>query len=205
MDKRQRRAQGAHYTTERNILKGIEPLFLDDLRTQFLKLKARQDRWRRAALHKFHRRLGPVALFDPACGCGNFLIIAYRELRLLEIEVIRELRAHTTASGQRELDNRRLSRIDVHQFHGIEIGAFPARIAETALWMMDHLLNNRLSLELGENYSRIPLKASSRIVHGDALETDWSEVLSPQSCSYLLGLYESSIDPLNGPRKRRRE
>ena len=187
MDKRQRRAQGAHYTTEKNILKVIEPLFLDDLRAQFRKLRARKDSWRRAALHRFHRKLGALTFFDPACGCGNFLIIAYRELRQLEIEVIRELRAHTTAAGQRELDIRRLSRIDVHQFHGIEIGAFPARIAETALWMMDHLMNNRLSLELGENYSRIPLKASSRIVHGDALETDWSAVLPPQRCSYVLG------------------
>lgn len=187
MDKDQRRAQGAHYTTEQNILKVIEPLFLDDLRAQFRRLKARKDNWRRAALHKFHRQLGELTFFDPACGCGNFLVIAYRELRALEIDVILELRSHTTAKGQRELDVRRLSRIDVHQFYGIEIEPFPARIAETALWMMDHFMNNRLSMELGENYSRIPLKASSHIVQDDALETNWNNVVHPRRCSYVLG------------------
>ena len=90
MEAEERRAQGAHYTTERNILKVIEPLFLDDLRAEFERLKARRDTRRRAELERFHRRLGEMTFFDPACGCGNFLIIAYRELRALEIEVIRE-------------------------------------------------------------------------------------------------------------------
>ena len=187
MDSRQRRAQGAHYTTEKNILKVIEPLFLDDLRTDFAKVLKRKARGRRAALRAFHERLGQLTFFDPACGCGNFLIIAYREIRSLEIEVIRALRACTTAEGQRELYAAGLSRIDVDRFHGIEIGALPARIAETALWMMDHFMNNRLSLEFGETYSRIPLRTSSRIVQGDALETNWAEVLPPKRCSYVLG------------------
>lgn len=93
-----------------------------------------------------------MRFFDPACGCGNFLIIAYRELRLLEIEVVRELidyqrDAHGQFMGM--LDASDLSRINVDQFYGIEIGEFPARIAETAMWMMDHMMNNRLSLEFG--------------------------------------------------------
>ena len=92
MDPVERRAQGAHYTTERNILKVIGPLFLDDLRAEFERIKARR-RGREAALRAFYQRLGEMTFFDPACGCGNFLIIAYRELRLLEIEVLRELRA----------------------------------------------------------------------------------------------------------------
>ena len=187
MDRNQRRAQGAHYTTEKNILKVIEPLFLDDLHAQFHRAKARKGKGRHAALRAFHKRLGNLTFFDPACGCDNFLIIAYRELRALEIEVIRELRAWTTAAGQRELDVAGLSPIDVDRFYGIEIGAFPARIAEAALWMMDRLMNSRLSLEFGESYSRIPLQTSSCIVHGDALETDWASVLPPQDCSYLLG------------------
>ena len=137
MNPAERRAQGAHYTTEKNILKVIEPLFLDDLRTELARLKARR-RGRRNALLRFLDQLGELRLLDPACGCGNFLIIAYRELRLLEMEVIHEI------------EGLAFSRIDVDQFYGIELGEFPVRIAETALWMMDHIMNNRLSLELGK-------------------------------------------------------
>ncbi len=187
MDTGERRETGAHYTTERNILKVIEPLFLDELRAEFGRLKARRDTRRRAELERFHRRLGEMAFFDPACGCGNFLIIAYRELRRLEIEVIRELMALRDETGQLALNVADLTRIDVDQFHGIEINEFPARIAETALWMMDHIMNNEVSLEFGEAYARIPLKASPHIVHADALETDWAEVLPPERCSYVLG------------------
>ena len=125
-----------------------------------------------------------MKFFDPACGCGNFLIIAYRELRELEMEVIRELRA---AEAQRELDVAELSRITVDQFYGIELGEFPARIAETALWMMDHIMNNRLSLEFGQTYTRIPLTTSPHVLCDDALETDWAELLPPEDCSYVFG------------------
>ena len=123
-----------------------------------------------------------MAFLDPACGCGNFLIIAYRELRTLEIDVIRELIA-----GQQVFNVANLTRIDVDQFYGIEINEFPARIAETAIWMMDHIMNNRLSLEFGESYARIPLQASPHILQADALETDWAEHLPPERCSYVFG------------------
>ena len=187
MDPAERRAQGAHYTTEKNILKVIEPLFLDDLRAEFARLKSRKDRRRRPDLRKFQEKLGRMRFFDPACGCGNFLIVAYRELRLLEIEVIRELRTRAGGSRQQVLDVAELSIINVDQFYGIEIGEFPVRIAETALWMMDHIMNNRLSLEFGLTYARIPLQVSPHIVHGDALEIDWDEVLPPEQCSFLFG------------------
>ncbi|MDE0457061.1 MAG: class I SAM-dependent DNA methyltransferase [Chromatiales bacterium] len=187
MDPAERRAQGAHYTTEKNILKVIEPLFMDDLRTEFERVRKRRGRGRLAALRRFQAKLGGLTFFDPACGCGNFLIIAYRELRLLEIEVIRDIRGATAATGQAVLDVAWQSVVDVDQFHGIELGEFPARIAETALWMMDHIMNNRLSLEFGRTFVRIPLEKSPRIVHGDALETDWSELLPPDECSFVLG------------------
>lgn len=187
MDKRERRTRGAHYTTEKNILKVIEPLFLDELKATFARLQARRDSRRRTELKAFHQRLAALNFLDPACGCGNFLIIAYRELRLLEIEVIRELRAYTTVEAQPELDAPALSLVDVDQFYGIELGEFPARIAETALWMMDHIMNNRLSLEFGESYVRIPLRKSSRIIRCDALEIDWRTVLPPERCAYVLG------------------
>ena len=176
MDPEERRKQGAHYTTEKNILKVIEPLFLDELRSEFDRLKMRKDRSRISALQRFHEKLGDLRLFDPACGCGNFLIIAYRELRELEIDVIREL-------GELQF----FCRLNVSQFYGIEIGEFPARIAETALWMMDHIMNNRLALEMGSPFARIPLTESPHIVHGDALELDWNDVLRAKDCSFVLG------------------
>ena len=184
MEPAERRAQGAHYTTEKNILKVIEPLFLDDLRAEFGRLKARKDSRRLAELRRFQEKLGRMKFFDPACGCGNFLIIAYRELRELEIEALREIRAH---DAQRELDAADLSRVTVDQFYGIELGEFPARIAETALWMMDHIMNNRLSLEFGQTYTRIPLTASPHVLCADALETDWAELLPPENCSFVFG------------------
>ncbi len=179
----ERRAQGAHYTTEKNILKVIEPLFMDDLRAEFARLKARRDSRRRPALLAFQEKLGQLRFFDPACGCGNFLIIAYRELRLLEIEVLKEV----YSTEQIDALAQSLSLVDVDQFHGIEIGEFPARIAETALWMMDHIMNVRLGLAFGRVYARIPLETAPHIVHGDALETDWAEVLAPEACSYVFG------------------
>ena len=182
-----RRAQGAHYTTEQNILKVIEPLFLDDLRAEFARLRARKDTHRRAALQRFQQKLGALRFLDPACGCGNFLIIAYRELRALEIDVIRELRASAADPDTAEYLATDLSVVNVDQFSGIEVGEFPARIAETALWMMDHIMNTRLSLEFGQSYVRIPLRTAPRIVHGDALELDWASVLPPEDCAYVFG------------------
>ena len=183
MDPLERRKQGAHYTTEKNILKVIEPLFLDDLRAEFERLKAREDSRRRADLRRFQEKLGRMTFFDPACGCGNFLIIAYRELRELEIEVLKELYPEKQLDALAET----LSVVDVDQFYGIEIGEFPVRIAETALWMMDHIINNRLSLEFGPRYARILLTSSPHIVHGDALEIDWSQLLRPENCDFVFG------------------
>ncbi len=183
MEERDRRAQGAHYTTERNILKVVQPLFLDDLRAEFDRLRERRDSGRRRALDGFHQKLAELRFLDPACGCGNFLIISYRELRALEIELLEALHTGT----QLKLDVAHLSRIDVDQFYGIELGEFPARIAEVALWMMDHIMNNRLSLAFGESYVRIPLRKSPHIHNVDALEVDWSEILPAEQCSYVLG------------------
>ena len=189
MDPVERRAQGAHYTTEQNILKVIEPLFLDDLWEEFTRIKALR-RGRKPRLQEFQRRLGELRFFDPACGCGNFLVIAYRELRRLELDVIREILEYErdeTGTIAARLDVGSLSRLDVDQFYGIEIGEFPARIAEVALWMTDHLMNNELSLEFGQSYARIPLKRSPHIHCGDALEMDWEDLLPAKECSFVFG------------------
>lgn len=182
MDAGERRKQGAHYTSEANILKLIGPLFLDDLRAEFTRLRALKS-GRAQRLAAFHDKLASLTFFDPACGCGNFLIIAYRELRLLELDLLKEIHA----TGQRNLDASVLSRVDVDQFYGIEISEFPARIAETAMWMMDHLMNLALSEAFGGYYPRIPLKKAPTIVHGDALEVDWQTVLPAERCSFVLG------------------
>ncbi len=100
MDPQERREQGAHYTTEENILKVIGPLFLDDLRGEFNRLRTRKDTRRVSALRAFQKRLSELRFFDPACGCGNFLIITYRELRLLEIEVLKEIHAKHLSEAQ---------------------------------------------------------------------------------------------------------
>ena len=115
-------------------------------------------------LTAFHQNLSTLRFLDPACGCGNFLIITYRELRLLEIDVIKVLQ-----KGQMVFNVSDLVRVDVSQFYGIEYEEFPARIAEVALWLMDHQMNMRVSEEFGEYYARLPLRSAARIVHGNAL------------------------------------
>lgn len=185
MEPKARRQIGAHYTSERDILKVIRSLFLDDLRAEFDGLKADRSSRRRARLEEFHAQLCRLRFLDPACGCGNFLVITYRELRALELEVLLEL-----FGRQRELtlaDVNRLSQVDVDQFYGIEIGEWPARIAEVALWLMDHQMNLQVSEAFGQLYQRLPLKKSPRIRCDNALRTDWKHFLPPAECSYVLG------------------
>lgn len=178
MDDKARRNLGAHYTSEENILKLIKPLFLDGLWAEFGKIKKNRNK-----LFEFHKKLRGLRFFDPACGCGNFLVITYRELRLLELELLRA--AHV--DGQQMLDIHQLVAVDVDQFYGIEIEDFPAQIAQVALWLTDHQMNIKVSEEFGAYFVRIPLTHSATIVHGNALRLDWNDVLPAERCSYVLG------------------
>lgn len=180
MDAKQRRAKGAHYTTEANILKVIGPLFLDDLRAELAAIIARKS-GRERELARFQEKLTRLTFFDPACGCGNFLVIAYREIRRLELAALR------AQYGDQQIDAALLARVTVDQFYGIEFEEFPARIAEVAMWMMDHIANNEINEAFRLNYARIPLKDSAHIMHGDALEADWSQLLPPGKCRYVMG------------------
>lgn len=182
LNKEERRKKGAHYTSEKNILKVIEPLFLDDLKSEFVRLRNLR-RGKDKALEEFHDRLGKLTFFDPACGCGNFLVIAYRELRELEIALLQEL--HPTS--QRVTDIGLYTKVNVDQFFGLEIEEFPCRIAEVAMWMMDHIMNVRLSAAFGQSYVRIPLRKSPNIQQADALEVAWDSILPPDKCSYVFG------------------
>ncbi len=182
MDEKARRNLGAHYTSEANILKLIKPLFLDELHAEFERVKGHRNK-----LFEFHKKLRQLTFFDPACGCGNFLVISYRELRGLELKVLRadhELSAH---KGQLAVDVHGLIGVNVDQFFGIEIEEFPAQIAQVALWLVDHQMNLRVSVEFGLYFARISLKSSPQIRHANALRLDWHEVLPAQRCSYVLG------------------
>lgn len=178
MNPEARRNLGAHYTSEKNILKVIKPLFLDELWAEFERV-----RLNRNLLIEFHKKLGKLKFFDPACGCGNFLVVTYREMRLLELEVLREL----NKEQQLHFDFETISRISFSQFYGIEIEEFPARIAEVAMWLIDHQMNIRLSEEFGGYFVRLPLQKSATIINADALETDWEEVVAKDALSYIFG------------------
>jgi hypothetical protein len=168
MNPKERRNLGAHYTSETNILKLIKPLFLDELWEEFENIKNNKNK-----LVEFHKKLGSLTFLDPACGCGNFLVITYRELRLLELEVLRTL----NKTGQAVLDVSEIIRLDIDKFYGIEYEEFPARIAEVAMWLIDHQMNMLISNEFGQYFVRLPLKKSAHIYHGNALQIEWGELI----------------------------
>ena len=175
MDATARRNLGAHYTSEENILKLIKPLFLDALWAEFEKIQRHP-----AKLIEFHERLAQLRFLDPACGCGNFLVITYRELRKLELEILKKL--HKT-DQLLEIDT--LTRLNVDQFYGIEIEEFPAQIAQVALWLTDHQMNLQTSEVFGAYFARIPLRHAPTIVHGNALRIDWHDVCP--NADYIIG------------------
>jgi hypothetical protein len=179
MDTKARRNLGAHYTSEKNILKLIGPLFLDELKAELARVGNNEGK-----LKSFHIKLSNLRFLDPACGCGNFLVIAYRELRLLELEVLRRQFAQQRSVLTRVAEH---VAIDVDQFYGIELEEFPAQIAQVALWLMDHQMNLRVTEQFGEYFARLPLVKSPTIVNGNALRIDWNEVVAPERLSYILG------------------
>ena len=182
MDDKARRNLGAHYTSEANILKLIKPLFLDGLHAEFGRIKGNRNK-----LFEFHKKLRQLTFLDPACGCGNFLVISYRELRELELKVLRASHELNTHRDQVEMPVRSQIGLNVDQFFGIEIEEFPAQIAQVALWLVDHQMNLRVSEEFGLYFARIPLKSTPQIRHANALRLDWNEVLPAERCSYVLG------------------
>ena len=184
MDDKERRQQGAHYTSERDIMKVVRSLFLDELRAEFQSIRGDRSNRRKARIAEFHNKLRSLRFMDPACGCGNFLVLGYRELRQLELEVLRERHAD---EPQRVLNVRDLILVDVDQFHGIEFSEWPTRIAEVAMWLMDHQMNQLVSESFGQSFERLPLRSSPHIVQHNALMLDWRTVLAPEQCTYVLG------------------
>ena len=184
IDKNQRREMGAHYTSEENILRLINPLFLDDLWKEFDRVKTDP-----TALERFHSKLGQLKFLDPACGCGNFLIVTYRELRNLELEVLK-MKLSRAAYTQFQMYENPLEQeiyVNVNQFYGIEYEEFPCQIAQVGMWLMDHQMNNVVADYFGIPFVRLPLTQSATVVHDNALRIDWEDVVPKAELSFILG------------------
>lgn len=179
MDKDARRHLGAHYTSEKNILKLIQPLFLDELKSELALCKGNINK-----LIEFQEKLSKLRFLDPACGCGNFLIIAFRELRILELDLLRQRFGSTLMLP---FDVKGLIRVRPEQFFGIEIDDFPARITQTAMWLMDHQMNELASKTFGKNIPDLPLTKGANVFIGNALQKDWEEIVPKNELSYILG------------------
>lgn len=184
--KEARRADGEHYTTETNILKVIEPLFLDELRADAERLIKNKSTTPKD-LRKFRDSLADLVFLDPACGCGNFLVVAYREMRAIETDIIvalREKEGTQTASLDVSLDQR----MNIGQFHGFELNWWPAKIAETAMFLVDHQANRALAAKVGDAPDRLPIKITAHITHGDALDMGWEyQVPRAYGGTYVFG------------------
>lgn len=166
---KQRNNMGQHYTSVPNIMKVIEPLFLNDL---YEELEKNQDSINK--LLKLQQRLGQLKIFDPACGSGNFLIIAYKELRKFEMELLKRVQElELEKTGQ---FSKPFSVIQVSQFYGIEIDDFAHEIAILSLWLTEHQMNIVFKDEFGESKTLLPLRDSGNIVQGNSLQINWKSV-----------------------------
>ncbi len=169
MDSTARRNLGAHYTSEKNIMKLIKPLFLDELWEEFQAAGENHNK-----LRALHGKISKLRFLDPACGCGNFLITAYRELRLLELAIVEKL-----LKGQMVTNINQYFLVDLDQFYGIELGEFPSQIAQVAMFLIDHQCNMMVSDRFGEYIPLIPLQKSAVIVNVNALRLDWQSIIKP--------------------------
>ena len=187
-----RRELGEHYTSETNILKTLGPLFLDDLRERFA-----EHTHDLAKLKELRQELRDLRIMDPACGCGNFLVVAYRALRGLDTDILKRIRElELTRKNNDEFqatmffDDRGEHAeimVQLDHFFGIEIEEWPARIAQTALHLAHHQANREMERLLGQAPSILPLKASAHITIGNALRTDWTQVCPPSPSVRIVG------------------
>lgn len=181
---KKRRELGAHYTSEANIQKAIQPLFIEALREEYREIMSGvKSRSRENKLRAFQRKLAAIKIFDPACGCGNFLVVAYRELRLLELDIIEAIHGREKL----HLDVGNIIFCNVNQCYGIEIDEAAVQIATVALWLTDHQMNMEVGKRLGSHFARLPLKEKANIVCANSLRVNWEEVLAPKECNHIIG------------------
>lgn len=180
-----RRKGGMHYTSIENIHKVIDPLFLDDLQTEFDNIlhdpKLSKPK-RAAALEAFHERLAKLHFLDPACGSGNFLTETFLSIRRLENKVIEHLQR-----GLMVLEFANPVKVSIGQFAGIEINDFAVTVARTALWIAESQMIKETEAIVNQTIEFFPLKTDAKIVEGNALRMDWNEVISKYACSYIMG------------------
>lgn len=169
VDEEHRSTHGMHYTSVPNIMKTIEPLFLDELRDEFDKHFDNPKK-----LQQLHERISKIKIFDPACGSGNFLIIAYKELRKLEHAIIERLFEDEYIASQ--LKNKLQSRIELDNFYGIEIDDFACEVAVLSLYLAKHQMNIEFEKQFGKEIKLIPLKDNAHIRQGNAARIDWQNV-----------------------------
>ncbi|OGG69252.1 hypothetical protein A3C20_03100 [Candidatus Kaiserbacteria bacterium RIFCSPHIGHO2_02_FULL_55_25] len=193
MNEKERHDLGAHYTSETNILKVINGLFLEELKAELEVAATNKER-----LNALWDKIAAITLLDPACGCGNFLVVAYRELRAIENEIIRRIHgredkrsaAHAASHGRLDLGDVKLetiSRLSVERMYGIEIDSFPAEIAKLSLWLIDHKMNMELGKIFGKPFKKLPLTEAPHIVQGNALRLDWESVVPKNKLTHILG------------------
>ena len=214
-DAETRRAMGEHYTSEEDVLKTLNPLFLDELRGEYQNALGKSDEGKR--LRNLRERLANIRFMDPACGCGSFIIIAYRELRKLEIDVMLRLRdlgvlnADAFVLGESAVSEKRLGRLNsveplvtIDSFYGIEIDSWPAAIARTAMFLVERQIDQKMSDELGYAPVRLPLRQSAHIYEGDALRTDWRQVLpvTPEDTERGVVIYIAGNPPFIGHKSK---
>ena len=174
-----RRELGAHYTSEKNILKVINPLFMDGLRERLKSARSKAD------MFKLHEHIANLKFLDPACGCGNFLVIAYRELRRFEHDLIEKLYGRSL-NQQTGLQDAYI-KVSISQFYGIEYENHASEIGKVALYITDHQMNIEAENRFGQTRPTIPLVATPNIVTANALRYDWNELLPAEECNYVMG------------------
>lgn len=180
-----RRSGGMHYTSIENIHKVIDPLFLDELKTEFDEICAIAiERTRTAKLRVFQRKLASLTFLDPACGSGNFLTETYLSLRRLENKILVEL-----SHGQVTMYSASESpiQVSISQFYGIEINDFAVTVAKTALWIAESQMMKETEKILLVPLDFLPLKTNAYIVEGNALRVDWESVVPKSKLNYIMG------------------
>ena len=181
MEPEMRDKLGAQYTPKNIIMDVIRPLFLDELHAELDNIGANC-----VLLEDFRNKLASITWLDPACGCGNFLMVVYQEIRLLELETLRRIYPNVTRIPEGfTLENE--IRVNVDQFYGIEIEEFPKQVAQVGMWLMDQKMNNLAAREFGRPFIRLPLRIEAHIVCNNALRIDWETVIPADSLCYIIG------------------
>ena len=190
-DPEEREENKEHFTSEQNIFRLIEPLFLNKLKQELDSIKELKTKEKKLKkLRDFQNKLANIKILDPACGSGNFLIVSYREIKLLELETVKELIKLEKPVKAKELFmdwKEKYSKVSINNYHGIELVEFPVEIARVSMWLMEHLMNQRFGETLGGVFPSLPLSHSVNVSCANALRTAWHDLVPINEISYIVG------------------